>query len=204
MCFLKRSKFHIVSLDDIIQVAHSKIKIPTRSIAITFDDGYLDCMKYAIPILTEFGFPATFFIVSGFIGKLNGFNKSLGLPPERLLDRQDIIRLARQGFEIGSHSLTHTLLTSLGEAELIEEVRTSKIILEDILGERVKYFAYPKGEFNDIVIDCIKDTGYDCAFATDKGSKISPSNLCKLKRVGVGASDTLDRFARKIFKNCLL
>jgi len=74
--------------------------------------------------------------------------------------------LASEGFEVGGHSLSHAVLPQLRSQEIAREVGTCKHRLEEILGERVRMFCYPKGRFNASVIEQVKRAGYEGARTT--------------------------------------
>jgi peptidoglycan/xylan/chitin deacetylase (PgdA/CDA1 family) len=84
----------------------------------------------------------------------------------KTLDPEHLRSLASEGFEIGGHTTSHSVLTHLGPEEVAREVRVCKSQLEDIIGERVRMFCYPKGRFNADVIRQVKEGGYEGARTT--------------------------------------
>ena len=74
--------------------------------------------------------------------------------------------LASEGFEVGGHSLSHAVLPQLRSQDIAREVGICKDKLEDILGECVWMFCYPKGRFNASVIKQVKRAGYEGARTT--------------------------------------
>ena len=116
-----------------------------RRLVLTFDDGTADFLKYAQPILEEFDFRATLFIVSDFVGGQRRWSMRDGTPmtPVPLLAADDLRSLAAQGYTVGSHTLTHRPLTDLAPAEAEAEIRGSRAALADLLGRPVEWFAYP-------------------------------------------------------------
>jgi len=127
-----------------------------------FDDGYDDTFHTAYPILESFGFKASLFVITDWIGKRNDWDANffgkfehISLPALR--------ELAAAGWEIGSHGASHRALTTLSSAELRREVFSSKRYLEDARGVAVRKISFPFGLFNQRVIDACQDAGYDSA-----------------------------------------
>lgn len=85
--------------------------------------------------------------------------------PIRFGDRQvltgrDLRTLVSQGHEVGAHTLSHRDLPGLPTSEIQKEVGTCKVILEEDLGESVNMFCYPRGRYNNNVLQCVKEAGY--------------------------------------------
>lgn len=150
-----------------------------RVAVLTFDDGLLDNHAQALPLLREFGFRATFFAVPGHDGITRFVDPRTGRwsdeprpgytvehPVMGPAERRDLLR---QGMEIGSHSMTHRELPSLGRAELRREIRGSKRRLEEELGRPVDTFCYPRGRFDLRVLREVRDAGYRGACCTVPG-----------------------------------
>ncbi len=69
MQYLKDNHYNVISLSKIVEQIENKEQIPPKSVAITFDDGTVDNYEFAMPILENFGFPATIYIPASLIGK---------------------------------------------------------------------------------------------------------------------------------------
>jgi peptidoglycan/xylan/chitin deacetylase (PgdA/CDA1 family) len=121
-------------------------KVPERAVAITFDDGFRSTLESAKPILDEAGFVASAFPVTGFLGSTDHWPGGTGV--ERLMSAADLLRLRSAGWEIGGHTHTHRRLPALAAKDAFYEIQRSTEILEDLLGEPVRSFAYPYGEHN--------------------------------------------------------
>jgi peptidoglycan/xylan/chitin deacetylase (PgdA/CDA1 family) len=116
------------------------------AVALTFDDGYEDFQQEAFPILSEYRFPATVFLVSGYCGRSSdwpGQGRVAGKRP--LLSWSTIAELHRGGIRFGAHTLTHPRLPALPWKEAAREVLDSKKQIEDRIGAAVSSFAYPYG-----------------------------------------------------------
>jgi peptidoglycan/xylan/chitin deacetylase (PgdA/CDA1 family) len=176
-----------------------------RIVIITFDDGYMDNYSVAYPILRKFGFTATFFITPSYVNTdhiywwdLQGASVSGDQPSYQLLTWQQIREMERAGFEIGSHTCTHAILTKISEVEAWREVDQSRRILSDALGKSIESFCYPEGRLNKTVIEMVKKTGYSCGVVTPSHAGI-PLSRYTLRRVGIYYSTDMLRFLIKTF-----
>lgn len=137
-------------------------------VGLTFDDGYADFAAEVVPALRRHGFSATVFVIAGRIGGSNEWDPE---GPRKALMTADQVRdVARAGMEIGSHGLRHTRLPAVGDAELREEVESSRSILEDVAGEPVRGFCYPYGEVSDRVVEAVRTSGYTYGCAIGRSS----------------------------------
>lgn len=120
--------------------------VKAKTVAITFDDGYLDNFTVAAPILKQRKVPATFFVTSGYINTNHVFPWDLNSPISHPLMTWDHVRqLAAEGFEIGAHSVNHPNIGKCSPEIARAEIIDSKRCIEDRLGKPVFGFAYPFG-----------------------------------------------------------
>lgn len=169
-------------------------------VAITFDDGYLDNLIYAAPVLDRLGLPATLFIVAGRMG--GHLDHDPIVPEAALLTWQDVRELEDRGFTIGAHSLTHRQLSSLDESEQRQEILGSARALAARLGHRIEAFAYPFGSFADytpLTQDLVKEAGFIFAVSNRFGVNIpGKADRWALRRIWVDAADDLKSFKWKV------
>jgi peptidoglycan/xylan/chitin deacetylase (PgdA/CDA1 family) len=112
---------------------------------LTFDDGYEDFYQEAFPILNEYRFPATVFLVAGYCGRSSDWPGQLSAGQRPLLSWRKVTELHRAGIRFGAHTLTHRRLPALPWKEAAREVLDSKQQIEDHIGAAVSSFAYPYG-----------------------------------------------------------
>lgn len=123
------------------------------TVAVTFDDGFVNFGTDAWPLLRAAGLPVTLFVVSGFVGRTNDWNGNgvSGIPELPLLDWNTLGRLAEEGVDIGAHTQTHPRLTKVDDGRLGDEIAGSADVIAAQLGTRPSSFAYPYGGVDDRV-----------------------------------------------------
>jgi peptidoglycan/xylan/chitin deacetylase (PgdA/CDA1 family) len=130
------------------QIAFLSSRNAQGKVVITFDDGYEGNYKLALPILTKYGFKATFFITAGWIGK------------PFMLTWEQIKGLSSAGMEIGSHTYSHAMLGALPEDKIVFELGRSKEIIEKNIGKEIVSISYPNGSRTPVVDTLAQKAGY--------------------------------------------
>jgi glycosyltransferase involved in cell wall biosynthesis len=148
-------------------------------IICTFDDAYSGVKKYALPILKEYGFTATVFVCFDYIGNNNNWNLKDKVIRKHL-NINELKELLSEGWEIGSHGLTHNSLLRLSEKELEKELSESKNNLSTELG-LIDSYAYPYGDYNDYCKHKVSEN-YHYAFALTKGGTIDGLDNYQIRR----------------------
>lgn len=138
-------------------------ELPERPVVLTFDDGFADFHREALPLLARYGFTATVFVTTGWIQDAGPH--AAGNRPGQMLCWSQIREAAAAGVEIGGHSHTHAQLDQIGESRLQDELAVSKALLEDGLGRAVPSLAYPFGYSSARVRQMVRDSGYGYACA---------------------------------------
>jgi peptidoglycan/xylan/chitin deacetylase (PgdA/CDA1 family) len=153
-----------------------------RSILLTFDDGFVNALRYGLPLLRESGFRAVQFLVADRLGQINEWDRDRGEVMEPLMDEAQVRDWLAAGHEIGSHTCTHPFLTRLSRDQAREEIIASRKKLEDRFGRPVEHFCYPYGDCNDAVREFVTEAGYKTAFTTEPGVNTPAESLLGLKR----------------------
>jgi peptidoglycan/xylan/chitin deacetylase (PgdA/CDA1 family) len=175
----------------------------TRTLAVTFDDGFLSVLAHAAPILDEFGLPGTVFVPTAFMGQRQpllwpGVEQWAETPfADELqgMSWSDLRSLADRGWEIGSHTCTHPRLTQLDHERAYTELAESRRECARRLGGTCTAAAYPYGAVNRDVAQAAREAGY--VAAARLSSDLSPRGPLRWPRVGVYHKDAPWRFRLK-------
>lgn len=115
------------------------------------------------------------------------------------LSMQELRELSKSPLiTIGAHSHCHNILTQLSDDEIRKSIKTSKQLLETWIGRPVQYFAYPNGNYNDNVINILKESGFECALTTVAKPWDNHELLFTIPRFGIGRYDSIDYFKIKV------
>ncbi len=171
--------------------------LPSRSVMLTFDDGFADFPDYALPLLSRYGFQATMFVVTDFVGTNNAWDKDLG---ERipLMDWATIAELPARGVQLGSHSSRHDPLVSLSSSKLAEDFCRSRLKFYEHLGEGARAVCYPYGLYDVGVLAVARGCGFRYGVTTEEWQASLGDDQLRLPRLEVRGSDTLADFAAKL------
>lgn len=245
MCLLAEH-FNVLSLKGAVDRLSSG-ELPSRAVAITFDDGYADNLSIATPILKKYNLPATVFVSTGFLDGGRMWNDTViesvrnwpdqqidlsdlglgsmecrteqnkrdlisnilnaikyrdpqsrqkfvdelsvrvaGLPTDLMLTTDGVRELHTQGIEIGAHTVSHPILASLDCNEAQREIAQSKEQLEEVIGERVRFFAYPNGryqsDYNQSHVDMLRSLGFEAGLSTHWGVATHATDKMQLPR----------------------
>ncbi len=184
LAYLQGAGYTSITLEDLVLYLTRGQPLPEKPIIFTFDDGYLDNFLYAFPLLRQYGFTGTFFVVTGFLDE--GRAGYLSWEQARLMQAN--------GMEIESHSVSHEDLAGAPAAFVTEQVAESRARIEQELGKPTRFFAYPFGSYDRRTIEALRAAGYWAAVTTEGGAVHSSDGLLKLRRVRVHGSHELDRF----------
>jgi peptidoglycan/xylan/chitin deacetylase (PgdA/CDA1 family) len=130
----------------------SSVQQHPGSVALTFDDGYRNFFEHALPVLVEYQFPATVFVVTGYCGLHNGWRSRQRYPSRlELMGWRELREAARLGVALGAHTVHHPDLSTLSEGEVVRELSDCRASLEDQTGHVVETFAYPYGAWSPTI-----------------------------------------------------
>jgi peptidoglycan/xylan/chitin deacetylase (PgdA/CDA1 family) len=172
--------------------------VAEKTFVVTFDDGYEDNYDLAFSVLKSLDLRATVFLIVRYVsqiledGRVSGSGR-----PERFLTWDQIYEMQKYGIEFGSHTLTHGKLTELSPHAAYHEIKESKSQLEAKLGEPIISFCYPKGAFNDAIVNMAMEAGYKLAVVTPPEPNIGEQPY-SLHRIGVYEKDSAWRFRLKV------
>lgn len=172
--WIDEEKLTPISLDQLYDHLTGRKPAPANAIVLTFDDNYQGFYDIAYPLLKEKKYPAAMFVHTDFVGSTKGRPK---------MDWPTLQQLVKEGLvTIGSHTLSHPDLTLLPQPDQQKEISDSKKVLEEKLGIKVDYFAYPDGKNDPISQQCVKDAGYKMAVTVENGPAEESPNIFLVNR----------------------
>jgi peptidoglycan/xylan/chitin deacetylase (PgdA/CDA1 family) len=190
-CRFFRRHFHVVPLRKLVEALERRAPVG-RKLAITFDDGYLDNFQNAAPILEQLSLPATFFVVSRFIGTtvVPWWDKERGVT-HPWMNWDQVRSLHRRGFDIGAHTRTHLDLGTATGHDARHEIVGSRRELEAQLAAPVDLFAYPYGRPGNLAEAnraLIREAGFRCCCSCFGGVVDQGTDPFHVARVPISSS----------------
>ena len=169
-----------------------------KVVGITFDDGYLNNLTHALPVLTRHGFSSTCYAVSKKLGATNVWDREVGIALTALMASADLQQWVRGGQEVGAHTRNHVHLKALDAAVAQAEIAGCKAELEAACGQAVAHFCYPYGEYAPEHAEMVAQAGYHTATTTQRSRCLRGENVWALPRVPVLRSTSLLMFFVKL------
>lgn len=199
MSWLRENGYSVIDLADAIRSLRSDGHLPSGKVVLTFDDGFQNFYTDAFPVLSRYGFTATVFLPTAYIGETA--QKFRGA---ECLTWKQVRELGNMGVHFGSHTVTHPQLRMVKIEELKTEVWQSKNTIEDKLSVPVKSFSYPFAFpetdriFGQRLRAMLEDAGYECGVSTNIGTASREDNRFFMKRLPVNSCDDLQFFKAKL------
>lgn len=173
-----------------------------RYTAITFDDGLENTLENALPELKNRAIPATLFIVSDLLGRTRDWEHYGGddTRQERVMSLEELRQVAADTelITIGSHTMTHPMLTKIEKKELDQELLGSRKKLEQLLHCDVTLFSFPYGAFDENAIEACREAGYERVFTALPVLAVATPGEFVTGRVGVAPTDWPIEFRLKL------
>jgi peptidoglycan/xylan/chitin deacetylase (PgdA/CDA1 family) len=188
MAWLARHGFQPVTLARTIAWWAGESELPSRAVAITFDDGYADLAEWAFPVLAAHDFPSTVFVVSAHLGETNSWDEANGSAAHRLLDASQL-QAWRASVDVAGHSRTHASLGGLPPEQVEREIVGSKEDLEAVTNRPVRAFAYPYGAMTEVA-KTIASRHFDIAFGVRQGLNAPTTDRFDIRRTMVQHNET--------------
>jgi peptidoglycan/xylan/chitin deacetylase (PgdA/CDA1 family) len=173
---LHRSGWKTMTLERLAAAMRSGMPVSPRTFAITIDDGWNDGYNHAFPIMREYGYDATFFVITNRIGAA-GF-----------LSKRQLLDLQAAGNEIGNHTMSHANLTTLNYESAVAEIEGGSAALARTIGHRPVSFSYPKSGVEPWVVAAARECpGLEIAVTTVIGTTQSWRSRFEAPRVKADA-----------------
>ncbi len=181
MRYFKEANYRVITLDELVKGIESGRRFPQKTVVITFDDGFKDNFIFAYPVLRKYGFPATIFLVTDWIGE-----------DKEYLNWEEVIEMSKNNISFGGHTKSHAYLPAIVNKDALwNEISGCKEVVEEHTGLIGPiYFCYPRGGFTEEVQMLVKEAGYKGACATNRGNDLlNRSDLYAINRVSIRDMD---------------
>jgi peptidoglycan/xylan/chitin deacetylase (PgdA/CDA1 family) len=187
MQWLKDNGYTTLTLKELYSFFENNNPVPKKSVVLTFDDGYKDNYTNMYPILKEFGFKATIFVITNTVDKNSNY-----------LTSDQLKELDANGIDIESHTSNHDKLGTLTYERQVETLKDSKMFLEKLLNKKVDYIAYPEGSYNNSTPKAAEKAGYTMGLTTDGRWAKKKDGIFKLERVYISATFDINTFKERV------
>jgi peptidoglycan/xylan/chitin deacetylase (PgdA/CDA1 family) len=194
MRHLRASSATPIRLEQAFDLLGSEVR--GRYVCVTFDDGYLDNLENAVPVLRELEIPATIFVPTTVIDGHASYDWFEDPPPA--LSWEQIDSLVGEGLvDVQAHSRTHRRLPALADDEARQEIVGAKLDLERHVPYPVTSFCFPAGLYGAREVALVREAGYRAGLTTDPGVNRGDAPLETLRRTLIYWDDGLEGFEAK-------
>ena len=195
MKFLKDEGYTVITLDQLLDFIEFKGQLPRKAVVITIDDGWRSTYDIAYPILKQYGYPATLFVYTDLI-----------MGGAKTLDWDLVRQLSANGIDVEGHTKTHSDLTQKAVQESMKdylervkrELTESAAVIQNKIGKKVIYLAYPYGETNSLVVAVAKKLGYRGAFTVERGGNPFFVDAYRIQRSMIYGDLTIQDFKKNL------
>ncbi|MCP5099997.1 MAG: polysaccharide deacetylase family protein [Chloroflexi bacterium] len=184
IAYLYANGYNAISFDTLVSAMDNNEALPSKPVIITFDNGYVDNYENAFPILQDAGFTTTFFITTSFV--------NAGLA--EYMSWEMLTEMVAAGMILESHSHTNVNLLEMNREMIVEEVESSLSALSAHVEYEPKYFSYPFGQYNDLVIDVLQELEIEGAVTAVSNNTLTLDFPYEWGRIPIGQDATLPDF----------
>lgn len=196
MRWLKRLGYQGLSMRD--AWPYIKGEKTGKIVVITFDDGFLNVLENAAPVLQECGFTATNYFVANQIGGSNIWDAAIGIPKVDCMSVSQMREWANLGQEVGAHTLDHVNLNEVSDDEARRQIAGSKTKLEDMLGLEVPHFCYPYGAHKPVHGAMAEEAGFLSGVSTMPGQTRLGVDPFEIPRIYIRRNHTWPEFLYRV------
>ena len=194
---IRKLGYSVISMDEALEMLNKGTAGAGQYVCLTFDDGRIDNLECAWPIVRRFGYTAHFFVSSGLIGQTVETRIGEHVIADRYIDPAGLRSMIGEGASIGSHGRTHRNLTTINDDDDLQlELRTSRLELEEITNRPVLTCAYPWSRYNDRVVDATRAAGYEFGFGvnTATAEAVAANERYEMPRNAIRDGDALENY----------
>jgi peptidoglycan/xylan/chitin deacetylase (PgdA/CDA1 family) len=187
-----KDRFEIVSLEEAQRRIRSQAS-HRPCVSITFDDGYAENSRVALPLLIREQIPCTYFVTVGPVLSKGPFHHDVEMgnnfAPNSI---EDLREAAAGGIEIGAHTRSHPNMGAMTDRdEMYDELVTARDDLQQAIGQRIRYFAFPFGTHRNMNVQAFemaREAGYEAVCSAYGGYNFPGDDAFHLQRRGVDGS----------------
>jgi len=196
---LQRQRYTPISVTQLVRArAAGDDEMLRRAVVLTFDDGFADFHRHALPALRQRGFGATLYVATAYVGGAARWLQREGEGDRPMMTWDQLADCGAGGIEVGGHSQRHAHLDTLPAMQVWDEVAGCRRALEDRLGREVLSFAYPFGHQTAATRRVVESAGYTSACAVRYELSRPSDDPFALARLLVPADMSVDRLAAMI------
>ena len=193
MRILAEGGYQVIPLKKMLSILQGDSAIPPKAVVLTIDDGYRSVYTYAYPILKKYGFTATLFVYTDFIGGAAA------------LSWQQIKTMNNSGvIDVESHTKTHSSLAFNTQRESIAEhqqrialeIESSAKVIKKRVGEKPTILAYPYGDSSRYVVEYMAKANYELGATVKRGANTAYADPLLLQRTMIYNNHSLSDFEK--------
>jgi peptidoglycan/xylan/chitin deacetylase (PgdA/CDA1 family) len=191
----------IISMGKAVTAYHDDIDLKDKyCIAVTFDDGFQNILRNALPVMLERNISPTIFVTTGYLGQRPGWIRDKNHPNynEILLSKEQLTLLRHSNIIIGSHTTSHPNLAKTNRDVLIKELTESRSYLEGLLCRDIDLCSLPYGEVDMKKSDELKKAGYKRVFLNVPTYPASDTKKYFMGRISVSPDDWMLEYRLKL------
>lgn len=201
--FISENGFNPVTAADVISFIEDEKYLPDNPILITFDDGFVNNIEFAYPLLKEYDLRATIFLPTAYLGKTGSWE----IKPEKVLSVEQLKAIDPQHIELALHSHSHKNYKEMPAMEIEKDLNDNINTLTMNNINFTRAFAYPfGGRPRDLSIlksmqKTMQSLNIKIAFRIgNRVNKIPFTDVYELKRIDIKGTDSFFVFKTKLAK----
>ena len=175
LAFLRGEGYTTITLYDLAIALRTNAPLPEKPVILTFDDGYREHYTEAFPLLGQYGYVGTFFVITNHLDQEH----------EQYLSWDHVVEMHEAGMEIESHSYTHVDLRDRSVDYLVWQMLGSREAIEARIERPVRFFCYPAGKYDYLAIQVLASADYWGAVTIEPGVVHCSESMFEMRRIRV-------------------